>query len=132
MAEVRDLGGSGGAGDDSYSVAETAALLGVTESAVRKRLDRGVLVAIPTTGGRLRIDAASVAAERRRLLERVDAQGLADRERLQSEVTQLTEALGHARAERERLHAAMESLLQAHAALRDTVAQLLSEQRVVD
>ena len=117
---------------EAYSVAETAALLGLTESAVRKRLERGVLAAAPTAAGRLRVEATSVEVERRRLLERVDSEGLAERERLQAEVEQLRAQLDGAVADNQRLQAAFESLLQAHAALRDTVGQLIAQQRVVD
>ncbi|MGE0795527.1 MAG: helix-turn-helix domain-containing protein [Acidimicrobiia bacterium] len=121
-----------GAAMTGYTVAEAAALLGITESAVRKRVERGDLEPLPTRGGRLRIDAASVEDERRRLLERLDAGGLAERDRLTGELEGLRRELDDVSIDRQRLKGALESLLQAHAALRDTVAQLIAEQRVVD
>ncbi|MGD9797217.1 MAG: hypothetical protein AB7V15_03805, partial [Acidimicrobiia bacterium] len=98
----------------------------------RKRVERGDLEPLPTRGGRLRIDAASVEDERRRLLERLDAGGLAERDRLTGELEGLRRELDDVSIDRQRLKGALESLLQAHAALRDTVAQLIAEQRVVD
>lgn len=123
----------GGAASATYSVAEAARRLGVTESAVRKRLDRGVLHAVPTKGGRLRLEAASVEEERQHVLERVDADdAIAEVERLRGEVDNLQSTLGHLRAEKARLQAAFESLLAAEAALHDTIRQLSAEQRVID
>lgn len=125
--------GSNGAEIETYSVAEAARRLGVTESAVRKRLDRGVLLAVRTPSGRVRLDAESVEDERRRVLERVAAdETTADVERLRDELVDLQARVDQLTADKARLQAAIESLLAADAAMHDTVRQLVAEQRVVD
>jgi hypothetical protein len=104
-----------------YTVRQAAALLGLTEDAIRKRVLAGRL------GGRADdgvfvVDAEAVESERRQLLARlnaVDARGdAAERYVPKDELERLREEVVRARA-------ALQSLIQAQASLNDTLkAQL--------
>lgn len=123
--------GSVGAEVTTYSVAEAARRLGVTESAVRKRLDRGVLKAARTQGGRVRLDLDSVEKERQQRLERVDGT-VSEMEDLRTEVGDLRATVNQLRSDKARFQAAFDALLAAEAALHDTIRQLVAEQTMID
>jgi|SRR5580693_6480343 hypothetical protein len=119
------------AGSDSpardYTVRHAAALLGLTEDAIRKRVLAGRLDGQANEGAFV-VAAEAVEFERRHLLERlnaVDARDASARYVPQGELERLREEVVRARA-------ALQSLIQAQASLNDTLkAQLDAIQQLV-
>jgi excisionase family DNA binding protein len=104
-----------------YTVKQAAALLGLTEDAIRKRVFTGRLDG-HSGGGVFLVSAQAVEAERQRLLTRLNAvdarPGIAAHDMRDEE-------LGRLREELVRTQAALQSLVQAQASLNDTLrAQL--------
>lgn len=105
----------------TYTVREAAALLGLTEDAIRKRVLAGRLDGRVDDGMSV-VAADAVESDRRKLLERLNAMdargGAAARYAPKEELERLREEVVRA-------HAALQSLIQAQAHLNDTLkAQL--------
>jgi hypothetical protein len=114
------MASTGSPGRD-YTVRQAAALLGLTEDAIRKRVIAGRLDG-SAHGGVFVVAAGAVESERRELLERLNAvdgrSDAATRYVSKDELERLREEVVRARA-------ALQSLVQAQASLNDTVkAQL--------
>jgi hypothetical protein len=117
-----------GASPQDYTVRQAAALLGLTEDAIRKRVIAGRLDGRANEGVFV-VAAEAVESERRQILERlnaVDARGDATMRYVQKE------ELERLREEAVRARAALQSLIQAQASLNDTLkAQLDAIQQLI-
>jgi len=104
-----------------YTVRQAAALLGLTEDAIRKRVLAGRLDGHVNEGSFV-VSAGAVESARQELLDRLtatDARGGATTYDAQQEVTYLRATVNRLNEELETTRAAMQSLMQAEAAMND-------------